>query len=467
MNANVETAQPKGSALKLNWGFTFLIGLGFFGIEVLWRVYNNFIPIYLQSGSAAFDATQDTPMMGFGLNTFTSGLIMGLDNLAALFLLPLIGALSDRTFTRIGRRMPFILLLAPIAAISFALVPLAPGLVTPATNGNVSSMPGPFVLFIVTLGVMLLAMACFRTPVVSLMPDLTPSPLRSKANGVINFMGGLAGVIGTLALSPLFDVNPWLPFVTGAVILLAAVAALFTFVKEREASLVTGPDRNKNENGNDKRESLEVLKKLRAVPSQNRRTLVFLMLAIFCWFVAFNGIDTWFTSFGVTVLDLSPGAAGQIFSVALIAFILFAIPAGFIGTRFGRRWTIIAGLSLFTGTLVIINILQNVTVIVVLLAIGGASWALVNINSLPMVVDTSTDERMLGTYTGLYYIASQLAAILGPAITGWVVDRSGGDFRTIFLVVPAFFGLAILSMLFVTRGESKKVDTRGRAIEQA
>lgn len=457
MDKNAGASQSEDYGLRLNWGFTFLIGLGFFGIELLWRLYNNFVPIYLQSGSAAFDATQAAPLMGFGLSTFTSGIIMGLDNLVALFLLPVVGAISDRTFSRIGRRMPFILVFAPIAAISFALIPLAPGMITPAANGNVRAMLGVFALFVGALGIMLLAMACFRTPVISLMPDLTPSPLRSKANGVINFMGGLAGVIGTLALSPLFDVNPWIPFIAGAVILIAAVAVLFTFVKEREASIVTAPDQEW--------ESLDVLRKLRYIPPQNRRALVFLMLAIFCWFVAFNGIDTWFTSFGVTVLHLSAGQAGQIFSVALIAFILFAIPAGFIGTRFGRRRTIIVGLALFGAALVVINMLQNVTVTIVLLAIGGLSWALTNINSLPMVVDTSTDERMLGTFTGMYYIASQLAAILGPAITGWVVDASGGDFRAVFLVGPAFFGLAIVLMLFVSHGESKKVDARGRAIE--
>jgi MFS family permease len=374
-----------------------------------------------------------------------------------LFLLPVIGALSDRTYTRIGRRMPYILVFAPIAALSFALIPLAPSMIPPANSGTVSAMPGLFALFVATLAVMLLAMACFRTPVISLMPDLTPSPLRSKANGVINLMGGLAGVIGTLFLSPLFDFNPWLPFIGGALILCAAVAVLYAFVREREASVVTDQD----EEG----EGLDVLGKLRELPAANRRTLVFLMLAIFSWFVAFNGIDTWFTSFGVTALGLSPGRAGQIFSVALIAFILFAIPAGYVGTRFGRRWTIVAGLVLFTGILLVINLLQDLTAITVLLAIGGASWALVNINSLPMVVDTSTDERMLGTYTGMYYVASQFAAILGPAITGLVVDLSGGDFRTIFVVVPAFFGLAILSMLFVRRGESKRVDAAGRAIE--
>jgi maltose/moltooligosaccharide transporter len=456
MNTNAD--QPKRDGLKLNWGFTFLIGLGFFGIELLWRVYNSFVPIYLQSGSTFFDAHQGTPLMGFGLNTFTSGIVMGLDNLAALFLLPVIGAISDQTFTRIGRRMPFILLFAPIAAVSFALIPLAPSMITPETNGDIGAMQGIFALFMILLGIMLLAMAAFRTPVISLMPDLTPSPLRSKANGAINFMGGLAGVVGTLALSPLFDVNPWIPFVAGAVILIVAVIALFALVKERKASVVL-------DEGGETREGLNILRKLREVPPANQRTLTFLMLAIFFWFVAFNGLDTWFTSFGVTVLGLTAGRAGMIFSVALIAFIIFAIPAGFIGTRFGRRWTIFTGLAIFTVILVIINALQSLTVIILLLAVGGASWALVNINSLPMVVDTSTDERMLGTYTGLYYIASQLAAILGPAIIGWVVDLSGGDFRKMFLVVPVFFGLAMFSMLFVTKGEAKKVDAQGRAIE--
>ena len=456
MAAQTKQEQPK---LKLNWKFTFLIGLGFFGTELLWRVYNNFVPIYLQSGNPIFDSTQAHPMMGFGLNTFTTGIIMGLDNLAALILLPLTGVLSDRTNTRIGRRMPFILIFAPIAAVSFMIIPLAPSMITPATNGQISSMPALFALFMVSLIVMLIAMASFRTPVVSLMPDLTPSPLRSKANGVINFMGGLAGVVGTLALSPLFDVSPWLPFISAAVLLLVAVTALFLFVKERKASVVLDEDEDPE------REGLSVIAKLKNVPNENRKTLILLMVAIFAWFVAFNGIDTWFTSFGVTSLGLSAGKAGMIFSVALISFIIFAIPAGFIGTRFSRKWAIITGLAIFTGTLVVINSLDSIPLIAVLLAIGGASWALVNINSLPMVVDTSTDERMLGTYTGMYYLASQLAAIIGPALFGKIVDLAGGDFRKIFVAVPFFFGLAIVAMLFVTRGEAKKVDERGHAIE--
>jgi MFS family permease len=135
-----------------------------------------------------------------------------------------------------------------------------------------------------------------------------------------------------------------------------------------------------------------------------------------------------------------------------------------IGTRYSRKWTIVTGLVIFTGALFVINRMQNLSAITSLLAVGGASWALVNINSLPMIIDTSTDESMLGTYTGLYYIASQLAAILGPAIIGRVVDLADGDFRKLFVVVPIFFGFAIVAMLFVTQGEAKKVDSNGRAI---
>ena len=314
--------EESGTTLKLNWGFTFLIGLGFFGIEILWRVYNSFVPIYLQSGSTVFDAYQASPMMGFGLDTVTTGIVMGLDNLAALFLLPIIGALSDRTFTKIGRRMPFILFFAPIAAISFALIPLAPSMIPIEANGNIAEMRGLFALFMIVLAIMLLAMSAFRTPVVSLMPDLTPSPLRSKANGVINFMGGLAGVVGTLALSPLFDISPWIPFIAGAVLLIVAVIALFVLVKEKEASVVLG-------DGNEEREVLHVLKKLKDVPVANRRTLTFLMTSIFFWFVAFNGIDTWFTSFGVTVFGTHAGQSWDDFQRCANLIHYFCYSGGF------------------------------------------------------------------------------------------------------------------------------------------
>lgn len=141
--------------MKLDYGKTFLLGFGFFGVSVIWGVYNAFVPVFLQDR--------------FGLAPSLIGFIMTLDDIAALFIQPPVGAISDRTRTRIGRRMPYLVAAAPAAAFAFGLIPLA------------TVLP----LFMISIITMLLAMAVYRTPVVALMPDITPSPLRSQANGVI------------------------------------------------------------------------------------------------------------------------------------------------------------------------------------------------------------------------------------------------------------------------------------------
>ena len=181
--------------MKLDWKKTFFIGFGFFGISVIWQLYNSFVPIFLQAGRPDFEAD----VAGFGLSATTTGVIMGLDNFAAIFILPLIGVWSDRVRTPIGRRYPFILTAAPVAAVAFILMPIAAGMIE--QSGSVAANLPVFVLFIIGAGLMLLAMAVLRTPVISLMPDLTPSPLRSKANGVINFMGGVGVLVATFGLS--------------------------------------------------------------------------------------------------------------------------------------------------------------------------------------------------------------------------------------------------------------------------
>ena len=186
------------------------------------------------------------------------------------------------------------------------------------------------------------------------------------------------------------------------------------------------------------------------------RSLVFLILAIFFWFVGYNAVETFFSSYGVTTLGVSESTASMILSVAYVTFILFSIPSGFIASRFGRRRTIITGLAVFGVLLVIAFFTPVVPVVVVLLAVGGLAWSLVNINSLPMVVDISPSEETLGTYTGLYYVAGTLSAVVGPILNGWVIDLTGSNYNMIFLVAPIFFLLAILCMLGVTRGEAKE-----------
>jgi MFS family permease len=432
---------------RLDYGKTFLIGFGFFGTSVMWALYNTYVPIFLQAGNPAFDASLAVQTAGFGLNALLTGVIMTLDNIAAFFIQPIMGALSDRTYTRFGRRMPYIIAFAPIAVVAFCLIPIAPMLIPAHLNGQLGRMPRLFALFVGSLGTMLLAMAVFRTPVVALMPDLTPSAFRSQANGVINLMGGLGGVLSFLVGGLLYRIYRPLPFWAGGAITLLAVAILFMRIKEPQQLVKSAVEEHTGTG---------LLEGLRSIPRENVRSLSLLILAIFFWFVGYNSVETFFSSYGVTTLGVSESTASMILSVAYIAFILFAIPSGFIATRFGRRLTIIAGLAVFAVLLFVTYFVPSVPVVIAILCIGGLAWSLVNINSLPMVIDTSPSESALGTFTGLYYVAGTLAAVVGPILNGWVIDLTGRNYDMIFVVTPAFFVLAILCMLGVTTGEAKE-----------
>lgn len=437
--------------MRLDWKKTFLLGFGFLGVSVMWTLYNTYVPIYLQAGNPDFDKAKAALTLGFGLGPAVTGFIMTLDNIVAFFLQPLVGMWSDRTYTKIGRRMPFILGAMPFAVLAFGLIPVFPLLIPPEKSGNLSQLGGLFALFIAAAGVMLTAMAVFRTPVVALMPDITPSPLRSKANGVINLMGGLGGVLAYAAGGLLYGIYHPLPFWVGGLLLVVAILIMFFSIKEpRELVESALPAERRRGIG-------ELFAGLRGLPRENVRSLVLLILAIFFWFVGYNSIETFFSSYGVNVLHIKESTAALVMGIANITFIIFAIPSGFIASRFGRRRTILAGLVLFAALLIVAFFLPKLPVVIAALALGGIAWSLININSLPMVVDISPSETVLGTYTGVYYIAGTLAAIVGPILNGWIVESAGYNYNLIFAVAPAFFVLAIGCMLFVVKGEAKEL----------
>ena len=437
-----QTANP-----KLDYGKTLLIGFGFFGISVMWKLYNDYVPIFLQAGNPAFETA--TTAAGFGLGATMAGFIMTLDNLAGLFLLPLIGVWSDRVWTRLGRRRPFIVGLAPISIIAFILIPLVVRQISPQLSGQTAQLGQPLALFMIVIGIFLLAMAGFRTPVISLMPDLTPSALRSQANGIINLMGGVGGVIITLVGATLYGINITLPFIVAGVLMAGAVLMLVFFVQEPR-ELTNVPEEREAEEG------VQALRSFQRVPVIARRSLLLLMLSIFLWFVGYNAIETFFTSYGVNVLHIKENQASLLSSISYITFILFAVPSGFIATRIGRRKAITIGLVLFACLLLVGYLFPSVYVIGVALAVGGCAWAMVNINSLPMVVDTSPNDANIGTYTGFYYLASQLAAIAGPVLNGFIIEQSNNYGLTLLMPV-IFFVLAAVTMRGVNRGESRAV----------
>ena len=412
--------------MKLNYPKTFLLGFGFFGVSVLWAVYNAFVPIFLSQR--------------FGLEPGLIGFIMTLDNIAALFIQPPIGALSDRIRTPIGRRMPFILVGAPIAAVAFAFVPMA------------QALP----LFIASIVTMLLAMAVYRTPVIALMPDITPSQYRSQANGVINFMGGVGAIIAFLVGSSLYEKSPSLPFWVGAALVIVASALVLIFIREpKEYKEV--PEKEAG-----------VIRNLQIIAADRDKSALRLLLAIFFWFLGYTAIEAFFTLYGTNHLGLSEAESARQLGDLSLFFVLTAIPSGLIAARIGRRVTISAGILLLGAVLLVIfflppavltialtklPVLGSVRVISALLMAGGVAWALININSLPMVVDVAPQDR-IGTYTGLYYFFSTLSAIVGPISNGWLVQWTGNNYNVVMLAAPVFMLAALVCMLGVRKGEA-------------
>lgn len=415
--------------MKFSYGKTFLLGFGFFGVSVIWMVYNAFVPLFLANR--------------FGLAPGIIGIFMTLDNIAALLIQPPVGAWSDRLRTPIGRRMPFILIGAPIGALAFGLIPMA--YVLP--------------LFVACTSSLLLSMAFWRTPVIALMPDITPSPYRSQANGIINFMGGVGAIIATLGGSALYKINPSYPFWMGSVLVLMATALLFLFVKEPPPQ----------ESEADAEEKPDLWRSFNEILHDGDKSALRILLAIFFWFVAYNAIEAFFTLYAQNHLGLPGEDGARLLGQLSLVFVLFALPSGYIGARLGRRKTIMTGIvlmmaamlamyvlpvSLLNVSLTRIPVLGVVPVVGAILMLAGAAWALININSLPMVVDM-TDHARLGTYTGLYYLFSTLAAISGPIINGWLVQFSGNNYNLVMLLGPVFMLAALWMMAGVRRGEAQ------------
>ncbi|HSL27931.1 MAG TPA: MFS transporter [Anaerolineales bacterium] len=421
--------------MKFGYGKIFLLGFGFFGVSVIWGVYNAFVPIFLANK--------------FGLEAAFIGFFMTLDNIAALLIQPPVGAWSDRLRTPIGRRLPFILIGAPVTALAFGLIPLA------------AALP----LFVACTSTLLLSAALWRTPVVALMPDVTPSEKRSQANGIINFMGGIGTIIALQTGGMLYQLSPAFPFWLGSVLVVIAALIVFLFIREPKAY----------EQSHEPQPSM--LASLREILSDRDKSGTRILFAIFFWFLGYSAVETFFTLYAQEHLGIDAGDGATLLSVFPLFFVLFAIPSGFIAARIGRRVAISFGLIVVSIILALFYILPAATLLTplsplplvgiplteggprmltmagVMLIFGGIGWAFVNINSLPMVVELTTAAR-LGTFTGLYYLFSTLSAIVGPNINGWAIQLTGNNYNVIMLIAPFFMLTALVLMLGVRRGEA-------------
>jgi len=412
----------------INYFKIFLLGFGFLSISLLWSIYNTDIPIILQKT--------------YKLSSFVVGWVMNIDNILAILLIPIIGALSDRTITKIGKRMPYIISSLPLGAILFALIPWIPliwGVNTPSLLLTI------FVIFLMNI-----AQGVGRGPVISLMPDLVPPEERSPANGIINFMGGLGALIAYFLVGKISAENRPLGFLIVGIIQILAVLILYIFVKEHKNSIVLKSSKKFSWN-----DSFKNLLNIRD------RNLIFILIAILFWFISFNAIETFYSVYMALESGLDPSVGETLAKTNLgilsLSFMIFSIPSGFIGKKIGRKKAILLGISGMIITLIGLIILKNLNIVRYLFIIGGISWALINTNSLPMVLDFAS-LNLQGTYTGFYYFSSQLASIISPPLAGFLADV----FKTRFIIFPFSAFFAILALISILEVKEKKIDVNFR-----
>jgi MFS family permease len=393
---------------RFPYGKTFVLGFGFFGISLIWPIFNNFVPVFLKDD--------------FGLSATLIGFIMTWDNYLNLFVQPIVGERSDHTWTRIGRRKPWMLVGAPLAAVFFILVPV---------------MRSPVgIMFAILLTN--LSMAIFRAPTIALLGDLFPSQQRSTANGVINLMGGLGAIAAFLIGGALYSLGRITPFIFGSVVLLVAITVVLLFVREPRA--LAQEDKEAQSAG--------FVANLQEVLRSSDRSGLLILLAILCWFMGFNALETWISSFGKFTLGINEGRMAILTSGLALMFVIFAVPSGLLATRFGKRRIILIGIA---GLLVLFLfglVVSNQIMLIAFLVLAGFFWALINVNSLPMVYDVGGDGR-IGAFTGLYYLASSVAAIAGPQLVGLLIDVTAGNYRIMFVFAALFMFLAGVLMLRV------------------
>ena len=431
--------------MKLDTKRTVLVGFAFLSICAFWQMYDNLVPLILTNT--------------FHLNETISGAIMAADNVMALFLLPLFGGLSDKCTSRLGRRRPFILFGTLAAICLMLLLPLFADSYHAAPGG------GKIALFICVLGLLLVAMGTYRSPAVALMPDITPKPLRSKANAIINLMGAVGGILYLLITTFLYHVKsetyvsffPLFAIVAG--IMAAAMAVVMFFVNE--------PELVKKQQEYDRKHPEDDLTEHTAqgdtLPADVKKSLTFLLVSISLWFVGYNGVSTWFSVYAENIWGMSLGQANTFLTIATGGAILSYIPIGTVASHIGRRKTIRFGALLLSGSFLAAFLLTMALegfspVLYVLFLLVGLAWASINVNSLPMVVEMCKGSEV-GKFTGLYYTFSMSAQIITPIVAGWLLRNV--SYRALFPYAAVFVFASFLTMGFVRHGDNKVPAKKG------
>lgn len=444
---------------KLNYKRTFLIGLAFLSICSFWQMYDNIIPLILQNT--------------YHLGETMTGAVMALDNVLAIFLLPVFGMLSDKVHTKLGRRMPFIVAGTILAVIFMMLLPMIDNAEKArwSTGESFSNQ----VIFLAVLFFTLVSMGLYRSPAVALMPDVTPNHLRSRANAVINLMGAVGGVYALIMIKVLVgkgETPDYLPlFASIAAVMVIAVGILVITIRENklreevekaEAANTEKVEEKAIAEGVEAAGEIEAVAdteqsgatgKIKGMPKEVKRSMYFMLASIFLWFTAYNAVTTAFSRYTKVVWKMEGGSFANCLMVATVAAILSYIPIGSISAKIGRKKTIMGGVLLMAacyGSAIFAR--EYHPIVNVAFALIGVAWAAINVNSYPMIVAMSSGSDV-GKFTGTYYTFSMAAQILTPVLSGFLLENV--SYNTLFPYALFFSLMAFLTMTQVRHGDVK------------
>ena len=437
------------SKLKLNIGQTVRVGFAFFAILAFWQMYNNIIPLILTKT--------------FHMDKSLSGVIMAADNVLALFLLPLFGGLSDRCKAKMGKRKPFILGGSIAAVFLMLLIPFLDNAYFQNPRAGIR------ILFVCVLGCILVAMGTYRSPAVALMPDVTPKPLRSRANAIINLMGALGGIIYLIVAKIMYpsartqdaehvDYLPLVLVMAGIMILSLIVVMFFVNEVQWNAQMLAYESAHPEENLAEKTDGQK-----EQLPKDVKRSLLFLLVSVALWYMGYNAMETWFTTYADAMWNIGIGDASFSLTIVTAGAILFFIPSGITASKIGRKKTILGGILLlsacFFGVFAYTCVRSEFHILLyVPFFLVGVAWALINVNSLPMVLEMCKGSEV-GRFTGFYYSFSMTAQIMTPVCAGALLEHVG--YQTLFPYCGGFVLLAFVTMLFVRHGDTKAAAKRG------
>ncbi|MFX1259429.1 MAG: MFS transporter [Promethearchaeota archaeon] len=417
---------------KFKIGLVFLIGLAFFATEVVWNMYDSQVSILLKEK--------------FLLSALIVGIILGVDNLIGAIIQPIMGNISDNTRTKLGRRIPYLIIGIPLGALFFVLIAFQTTLIG----------------VIILIFLFIFAMSFFRSQAVALMPDFIVPENRSKANSIINMMSAFAVVVAAIISGLLVDVSLQLAFITVAIMMLISLIILILTVKEKNAfsyQILVKMEAEFGEKIRVKTEKPSLLTSLKDIMKEEDKSTLFALLAIFTLSVGYYGVRAFITVYATIILGLTPGQAGFLLFYVGLTFIIAAFPLAILAERFGRILFIKIGLLIFAGALVFGFFFQTIEVLIFVLIFVGIGYACVIVNTIVLIWGMAPTAEKIGTYTGVYYAFSFSAAFIGPIIFGAFMDWIGWNY---FMLLCAFFLIIALILMFFVKREEAELNEKER-----